>query len=129
MRVVKQLAVFLENKPGTLAEMCDALAEKDINIMALTVSDTIDHGVVRMVVDKPDKATHLLGEGSMMVVESEVVAVEVENRPGSLAELARKCAAADVNIEYAYCTTGKSETRAALYFRTRDPQKAVEALS
>ncbi len=129
MRVVRQLAVFLENKPGTLADMCDALADQGINIMALTVSDTVDHGVVRMVVDKPDEATHLLGEGSMMVVETDVVALEVANRPGSLAELARKCSEADINIEYAYCTTGESESEATLYFRTRDPQKAVELLS
>lgn len=129
MRVVKQLAVFLENKPGTLADMCDALAEQGINIVALTVSDTVDHGVVRMVVDKPDEATHLLGQGSMMVVESDVVAVQVENRPGSLAALARKCSEADVNIEYAYCTTGEAESEATLYFRTEDPQEAVEALS
>ena len=128
MHQEKQLAIFLANRPGTLAQVCAALAEKDVNILALTVSDTIDHAVVRMVVDRPMEATHLLGEAGMLVVESDVVVVDVENRPGALAELALKCADAGLNIEYAYCTAHSDQDKSMFVLRTRDIEKATTAL-
>jgi len=129
MRQEKQLSIFLENKPGTLAEMCRALAEKDINVRALTVSDTVDHAVVRIVVDRPEEAVHLLGDAGMLVIENDVVVVDVENRPGALAELAQKCAEAELNIEYAYCTADADQDKGMFVLRTRDLEKAARALS
>ena len=105
MHVDKQLAVFLENRPGALAAMCGTLAEAGINLLALTVSDTVDHAVIRLVTDKPDKALHLLGDAGMLVVESDVLVVELTNQPGTLGQVARKLAQNNINIEYAYCTT------------------------
>ncbi len=128
MRVDKQLAVFLENKPGNLARMCEALAQKEINLLALSVSDTVDHAVVRIVVDKPTEALHVLGSAGMLVVESDVLVVEVPNRPGALAEVARRLADSDVNIEYAYCTTAEGQPSGTLVLRTRDPERATEVL-
>jgi hypothetical protein len=128
MRVEKQLAIFLENRPGALAAMCETLAEAGINLLALTVSDTVDHAVVRIVPDKPDKAIHLLGDAGMLVVESDVLAVEVTNEPGALGRIARALAETNVNIEYAYCTTIPGAGNGALILRVRDPQKAMRVL-
>jgi len=128
MRVDKQLAVFLENVPGTLARMCEALAQKGVNVLALTVSDTVDHAVVRMVVDKADEALGILEEAGMLVVENDVLVAEVPNRPGALAEIAGKLADSDVNIEYAYGTAGRDQPEGTLVLRVRDPRKAIDAL-
>jgi hypothetical protein len=128
MRVDRQLAVFLENRPGTLARMCQALAEERINLLALTVSDTVDHAVVRIVVDKPDEAIHLLGANGMLVVESDVLIVDVPNKAGALAEIAERLADSDLNIEYAYCTAAEGQPKGMLVLRTRDPERAMEVL-
>ncbi len=128
MRVDRQLAVFLENVPGTLARMCEALAQKDINLLALTVSDTVDHAVVRIVVDRAHEALHVLEDAGMLVVESDVLVAEVPNRPGGLAEIAGKLADSGINIEYAYCTAGRDQTEGTLVLRVRDPRKAMDVL-
>src|SRR3990172_7708397 len=82
MKVCRQLSVFLENKPGTLARVSDALAARGINIVAFSISDAVDHGVLRMVVSNPIQAAHLLGDGGMMVVESDVLALTCPTKPG-----------------------------------------------
>jgi len=128
MHVDKQLAIFLENRPGALAAMCETLAEADVNLLALTVSDTVDHAVIRLVTDKPEEALHLLGEAGMLVVESDVLVVEVVNQPGTLGQVARKLAQHNINIEYAYCTTMPDAECGALVLRVRDPQKALQVL-
>ena len=128
MRVDKQLAIFLENRPGALAAMCETLAEADISLLALTVSDTVDHAVVRIVTDKAAEAIHLLGDAGMLVVESDVLVVEVANQPGALGRIARALAEHSVNIEYAYCTTVAGAENGALVLRVRDPQKAMRVL-
>jgi hypothetical protein len=128
MRADKQLSVFLENRPGTLARMCEALAEKGINLLAMTVSDTVDHAVVRLVVDKPAEALHLLGSSGVLVVENDVVLVEVPNRPGALAVIAKQLADNHVNIEYAYCTATENQSTGMLVLRTRDPKHALRVL-
>ena len=129
MRMEKQLSIFLENKPGALADVCDALAAQSVNILALTVSDTVDHAVVRMVVDEPEKAAHLLGEAGVLVVENEVLFMEVPNRPGSLAAIAGAMAEADLNIEYAYCTAGSDQADGVLVLRTHHPADALNVLN
>ncbi len=98
MQITRQLAIFLENKPGTLARVCDALAEARINIYAITVSDTIDHSVIRLVVSDPRRALLLFEEHGTLVVEDEVLMVDGDNKPGSLAKICHKLAAAKINI-------------------------------
>jgi hypothetical protein len=129
MRIAKQLSVFLENKPGTLSDVCEALAVDGVNILALSVSDTVDHAVVRLVVDQPEKAAHILGEAGLLVVENEVLMAEVPNRPGTLAAVAAAMAEADLNIEYAYCTAGDDQADGVLVLRTRRPQAALNVLN
>mgnify|MGYP003853438547 FL=1 len=102
VRIVEQLAIFIANRPGTLVEVCDALADDKINIYGLTVSDTVDHAVVRMVVSDTRRAIALLEAHGTLVVESEVLMVENDNRPGSLSRIATTLATAKINIEYAY---------------------------
>src|SRR5260370_22126904 len=102
MKSATQLAVFLANRPGALARVCDALAKVEINIHALTTSDTVDHSVVRMVVSDPTRALMLLGEAGVLALESDVLMIETENEPGVLAKSAERLSRAEVNTEYAY---------------------------
>jgi hypothetical protein len=125
MAVVTQLALFLENKPGTLAAVCDALAEEKINIFALMISDTVDHSVVRMVVSDTRKALSIFEAHGTLVVENEVLMVEHDNRPGTLSELAKKLAAKKVNIEYAYLTGGPHTRKGLLILRPDNIKKAA----
>src|SRR5437763_567419 len=99
------VAVFLENRPGALARVCEALAQSEISIHALATSDTVDHSVVRMVVSDPTKALMLLGETGTLALESEVLMIEGTNQSGTLGKIAERLAKANVNIEYAYLAT------------------------
>jgi hypothetical protein len=129
MEVVTQLALFLENKPGTLAAVCDALAEAKINIFALTISDTVDHAVVRMVVSDTNKALSIFEAHGTLVVENDVLMIEHDNRPGTLSAIAKKLAAKKINIEYAYLTGGPHLKKGLLILRTNDVKKATEVLA
>jgi len=129
MQITKQLAIFLENRPGTLARVCDALAEARINIYAITVSDTIDHSVIRLVVSDPRKALLLFEEHNTLVVEDEVLMVDGDNKPGSLARICDRLAAARVNIEYCYCATSPDAKKGLLILRTSDARKALKVLN
>jgi hypothetical protein len=123
-----QLALFLENKPGTLAAVCDALAGADINIYALTISDTVDHSVVRMVVSDPRKALAIFEEHGTLVVESDVILIEHDNKPGSLSRVAKKLAGAGLNIEYAYLASGPRCEIGTLILRVNEVDKALKVL-
>jgi hypothetical protein len=129
MQITKQLAIFLENKPGTLARVCDALAEARINIYAITVSDTIDHSVIRMVVNDPRRALLLFEEHGTLVVEDEVLMVDGDNKPGSLAKICHRLAAAKVNIEYCYSATSPDAKKGLMVLRASDPKKALKVLN
>jgi hypothetical protein len=128
MELVTQLALFLQNKPGTLAAVCDALAEAKINIFALTISDTVDHAVVRMVVSDTDKALTIFEAHGTLVVENEVLMIEHDNRPGTLSEIAKKLAAKKVNIEYAYLAGGPNTKKGLMILRLDNIKKASEVL-
>jgi hypothetical protein len=125
--IEKQLSLFLVNKPGVLADVCQTLADHKINIRGLSVSDTVDHAVVRMIVDDPIAAIHILGEHGVLVVETDVLALEVDDQPGALAKVARKFARAKINIEYAYGTADSGQAR--IYMRVSDARKGKQALT
>jgi hypothetical protein len=129
MQIAKQLAVFLENRPGMLARVCDALSEARINIYAISTSDTIDHTVIRMVVSDTDKALHVFEEHGTLVVEDDVLMLDGDNKPGSLARIAHRLAKARVNIEYAYSATSPSAKKGLLILRVSDPKKALKVLN
>lgn len=128
MKIVKQLAMFLENRPGMLSKVCKALAAAKINIYAISVSDAVDHAVVRIVVDAPQKALHLLGERGVLVIERDVLMLEGRNKPGELAEIAAKLARNKMNIEYAYSATPMNAQTGAMILRVESPTKAARIL-
>ncbi len=125
--IARQLSVFLENKPGVLAAVCKALGEHDINIRGVSVSDTVDHAVVRLIVSDPHKAVHVLGEHGALVVETDVLIVKLSDHPGALAEVATKFARGKINIEYAYGSS--DDTEATVFMRVSDTKKALEILT
>lgn len=128
MKIVKQLSIFMENRPGMLGNLASLLAENKINIEALTVSDTMDHAVLRLVVDDPDKALHILGERGTLVLETDMIALDLTNRPGLLRDVALKLGKSGINIDYAYGSAGISGEKGILYLRVSDIEKAAQAL-
>jgi hypothetical protein len=123
-----QLALFLSNRPGALAKVCDELAKAEINIHALSISDTVDHSIVRMVVSDTTKALMLLGEGGMIALEAEVLMIESDNEPGTLAAIAEHLATARVNIEYAYLATSVRAKTGLMILRPSNIESAQAAL-
>ena len=129
IKIETQVAVFLDNRPGMLARTCQALAKADINILAMSILDTVDHAIVRMVVDKPKQAEQVLSGMHAMVQARDVVLMDVTNRPGAVAEIAERLAEAGINLEYAYCTASASQSVGAIVLRTNDLEATINALS
>jgi hypothetical protein len=129
VKIGRQLAVFLANRPGTLRDVCQALADAKINIYALSVSDTVDHAVVRLVVSDTDKALDVFDEHHTFAVESDVLLIEGDSRPGSLAEIADALARGKVNIEYAYLATSPGSRRGLCIIRPSNVEKAYKLLT
>ena len=124
-----QLAVFLENRPGALARVCEALAKAGINIHALTASDTVDHSVIRMIVSDPTKALMLMGERGVLAFENDVLCIEATNERGVLGKIADALSRAEVNIEYAYFASNTTSPKGMIIVRPSDVEKARRALS
>ena len=129
MQITKQLAIFLDNRPGTLARVADSFAEAKINIYAITTSDTVDHSVIRLVVSDYRRAMHLFEERGVLVVEDDVLMVEGSNKPGELARIARKLSAAKINIEYCYSATPPGAKKGLMIMRVSNPTKALKVLN
>ena len=129
MQITKQLAIFLENRPGTLARLTAALSEASVNIYAISTSDTVDHSVIRLVVSDYQRALHIFEERGALVVEDDVLMIEGTNEPGSLAKIAEKLANAKINIEYCYCATPPNAKKGLLILRVSDANKALKVLN
>lgn len=129
LETTTQLAVFLENRPGALARVGEALAKAGINIHALTFSDTVDHAVVRMIVSDPTKALMLLGERGVLAIENDVLLIDSANELGVLAGIADALSRAEVNIEYAYFASGATASKGTIVLRPSNVEKARQALS
>jgi len=128
VKVEKQLSIFLENRPGGLARVCGTLAEAGINVMALSIHDTVDHAIVRLIADRPVKALLILEQLGLYIMETDVLLLELDNAPGTLAEIARKLARADINIDYAYCTAATNQKNGCLIIKSEEPDRAIELL-
>jgi hypothetical protein len=124
----KQLSIFLENKVGRLAEVTGVLGETGINIRALSLADTSDFGVLRLIVDDPTKAQEALKEEGYTVSTTEVIAVKVPDKPGGLGRVLRSFIDLGVNIEYMYAFAGKNGDNAVVVFRVDDPERAIPVL-
>jgi hypothetical protein len=129
MEIAKQVTAFLENKPGRLANICSALGREKINIQALTVMDSKEHSVLRLVSDDLARTKSALNSLGTPFQETEVLIVEMENRPGALARICEKLAAEHINIDYAYCSAGTRNGRTIGIFKVSNIIKASHALS
>lgn len=125
---LKQISVFLENRKGRLAEVARVLGNASINIRALSLADTSDFGILRLIVNDVDAAAKVLKDNAYTVRETEVVAVEVDDRPGGLSQVLAALAKDDINVEYMYAFVEKSQNKAVLVFRFEDVPAAVSAL-
>ena len=126
---VEQISVFLENKPGALAEVTRILGESGINIRALSLADTKDFGILRLIVNDNEKAREILGRKGLTVRKTEVVAVEVPDRPGGLAEILKILSEASINVEYLYAFVQQSGENAIIIFRFDETDRAISVLS
>ena len=125
---VQQISIFLENRIGRLQEVTDVLAKNDINIRALSLADTSDFGILRLIVSKPDQATSILRDSGFTVRENDVIAVEVEDRPGGLARILDLFSASGISVEYMYAFVERKRDNAVMIFRVESVPRAVEAL-
>ena len=128
MAVKKQISVALENKVGRLANLCSLLARGKVNILAISVDNIVDQGIVRLVVDKTDQAIKLLKRARFSMVQSSVVVKQLPDQPGILAQASRKLSRARINIDYVYGSAGTGKDKATLVFRVSDPVKADRVL-
>lgn len=126
--MIRQLAVFLENKPGRLSTLTSCLSKAGINIRALSVAETKDYGVVRFIPNDPTKAKEALLKEGYAVIETEVLAVEVPDKPGGLASVTSLLAEAGINIEYAYASVIRMQDSAIVILQVDDKEKASEIL-
>jgi len=125
---INQLSLFLENRPGHLRLACRALAEARVNILTLSLADTQQFGILRLIVKDWAKARTALEKAGCVVKVTEVVALEVEDRPGGMADVLDVIDGAKINIEYMYAFTFRTGDKAVLVFRFDDPDKAIAAL-
>jgi hypothetical protein len=125
---VEQISVFLENKSGRLAEVTDVLARGGINIRALSLADTTDFGILRLIVNDTEKAKEVLKTNGFTVGKTEVLAVEVPDRPGGLAQILKAVRDNNLNVEYMYAFVQRSGSNALIIFRFDDLDKAIPVL-
>ena len=123
---IQQISVFLENKPGRLAHVAEVLRDNKINIRALTIADTSDFGILRMIVNKPEAALEVLKRAGFTVKQSVLLGVEIEDREGVLYDIMHLCDVSGLNVEYTYSFVEQSSNKAILFLRFEDPEEAIE---
>lgn len=126
--LIQQISVFIENQPGRLTEVADLLAQSKVDITALSLADTSDFGILRLIVDQPDVAQQALREGGFIVKSTEVLAVAMTDQPGGLASVLKTIADAGISIEYMYAFVGKQDGKAVVVMRVNDLEGAVASL-
>ena len=125
---VEQISIFLENKPGGLEEATRLLKEANVNIRTLSMADTTDFGILRLIVDDVEKASSVLKEQGFRVSRTAVVAVEVPDRPGGLHGILAVLTQNGINVEYLYAFVERNDQNAVIIFRFDAPDKAIEVL-
>jgi len=125
---IQQVSIFLENKKGRLSDVCSVLGKHGVNIRALTIAESEDFGVLRVVVDRPEETLRIVKENGFAAKLSPIVAVEVPDKPGGLATVLKVLSDNDVNVEYMYGFVERSGDNAILVFRFSDPDRTVQIL-
>jgi len=126
---VQQISVFLENKSGRLATLTDILGKAGINIRALSIADTSDFGILRLIVNQPEEAFRILKEAGFTASLTDIIAVEVKDEPGGLAAILKILESAGINIEYLYAFLEKSSNDALVVFRVEQIEDAINLLT
>jgi ACT domain-containing protein len=126
--MVKQVSIFVENKTGRLAEVTKVLGDNNIDISALSIADTTDFGILRIIVNKPDEAEKILNENGFTVSSTDVIAIAIPDTPGSLSKALKALDNSSIGIEYMYAFVGKLPDEALVIIRTENPETAVELL-
>lgn len=125
---IKQLSIFIENKVGRLQAIMDTLSENDINIRALSIAETTEFGILRIITPDVDKAKKVLREVDVISKITEVIAVYIDDRAGGLAKMLKSVTEAEVNVEYMYAFLGRQEGKALMVLKADDEAKAEKAL-
>lgn len=128
IKSTQQFSMFLVNKPGILSRVCDALADEKINVVALTLMDSVEHGVFRLVAEDVDQARSALGKLNIPMTETEVLVAEMPNRPGAMADLCGRLNSEHISIKYAYVTSGTPGGRTVGIFKVNNLKKALRVV-
>lgn len=126
--LIEQLSIFVENKPGRMAEITRLLEENSIDIRALSIADTRDFGIMRLIVDNPTKAEKILKDADCTVSLTNVIAIGVDDKPGGLAKAMNILNTSEISIEYMYAFVSKSDDTAYVIIRVEDNESALKAL-
>ncbi|MBQ2676982.1 MAG: ACT domain-containing protein [Clostridia bacterium] len=127
--IIKQLSVFVENKKGRMAEITDILAKNDIDIRALSIADTTDYGILRLIVDNPQKAQETLKSAGMTVTLTGVIAIAIPDKPGGLSSAVKVLSEKDIQIEYMYAFLNPTDDTAFVIMRVENEDNAIDALT
>ena len=126
--LIKQLSVFVENKPGRLAAVIEALGKNDVNMSALSLADTSEYGILRVIVDNPEAAVEILKGIGVIVKITKVLAVSMDDTPGGLSKILDVFLKNEINVDYMYAFVGKAADRAVMVVKVSDVKKAEDAL-
>ncbi|NLO35784.1 MAG: ACT domain-containing protein [Clostridiaceae bacterium] len=126
--LVKQISVFLENKSGRLAEVTRTLKDHKIDIRALYIADTTEYGILRMIVDQPEKAQEILSAAGFTVSSTHVIAIAIADHPGTLDEALETLSSGAISVDYLYAFVGRASDDAIVIIRVENPQLALEKL-
>ncbi len=129
MQTDTQFSIFLVNKPGVLAQVCQQLADKKINVVGMSMMDSTEHGVLRLVAEDPKKARRAIAGMGVPSTETDVLLTKLPNQPGALADVVGRLAQAHINVNYAYCTTGAANGKTIGIFKIADVKKAMKVLA
>lgn len=126
--IIKQLSIFVENKPGRLAEVTKAIGDAGVDIRALSIADTSDFGILRLIVNRPEDAVKALRDAEMTVSLTDVLAVGINDAPGAFAEVVRLLSDENIGIEYMYAFISRKENQAFIILRIEEVERAVALL-
>ena len=126
--LIKQLSVFVENKPGRLAAVIEALGKNNINMSALSLADTSEYGILRVIVDNPEAAAEILKGIGVIVKITKVLAISMDDTPGGLSKILDVFLKNEINVDYMYAFVGKAADRAVMVVKVSDVKKAEDAL-
>ena len=128
MALTKEFTVLLEDRPSTLGKVCRALADREVNILALQSFPNLGKSVIRLIVDNPDTARMVFTNQQLTFVETQIVQTKIRHRPGEIARLASRLGKADININYAYCGLEPDTNAPLVFFSVEDVHKAASVL-